>query len=77
MKTKREVITRFCELAREVQSKVFNYDLPADCFCGLNQLSNSNHYSFADEIMHYIETAVINKIQSGGKENDSIYQGSE
>ncbi len=57
---KREVITEFCKLSKDVMVKVFGGQFAADCFCGeaLNECD-----AFSPEVMAYIQTAVREKIE--------------
>lgn len=46
---KDEVISRFCALSNKVMDKVYEFSEPADCFCGLNQMSPAN-YQYSEKI---------------------------
>jgi hypothetical protein len=56
--TKQEVLERLCALCNDVARDVVDFPSnPADCFCGMNDLSPIN-FQFDERIIDYIETVV-------------------
>lgn len=61
--SKQEVIKRLCRITEKVCKEKFEYEIPADCFCGSNSLSGAaSRYRFDEQILKFIEDAVQEKI---------------
>ena len=58
---KEMVIQRFCKLSEKVMKDIYNYEYPADCFCGENKIPDE-HFIFSENIMRFIEDAVNTSI---------------
>ena len=52
--TKREVIARLCELARLVNTEVFEYKIPSDCFCQ----DNGFNFQFDEKVLKFKTQAI-------------------
>ena len=65
--TKREVITKFCQLSHYVNDHHFGFSFPSDCFCERDHEINSSvlDYQFSSEVIEYIEKAVKYYIKNG------------
>ena len=66
--SKNEIISRFCKLANTVQDKKFAFSRAADCFCGENNSHFPAHFQFEDDVIDFIEKAVMEKL---GRESPS------
>ena len=58
---KKQVLETLCALSTEVSAKVFDHNLPTDCFCGQNHFPHG--YAFSDEVMDFIVKAVREAIK--------------
>ena len=59
--TKLSVLERLCNLSSNVCDKVYDFTVPADCFC-TNKMDK--HYLYDEQVIKFIEDAVNNKIQT-------------
>lgn len=54
--TKQEVLERFCSLSALVAQQAFNWEKPADCFCGAKK--EGEGWEFSEDVIALIESAV-------------------
>jgi hypothetical protein len=59
MITRKEVISRLCELTSKVGNQVFNNTVPHDCFC-----TEEKGFQFSEKVLEFIEDAVKKEINS-------------
>ena len=67
-------IDRLCRLVSDIGHRVFNDQVPHDCFCSESFLDNP---VIADEIVDFIEAAVLEKLnhmKSHGTRNFQTYE---
>lgn len=60
---KQQVLEALCELSAKVMDKEFNFQVPADCFCGKNQHQDDITFAFDSEIIDFITDAVNEKLK--------------
>lgn len=61
---KEQVIERFCKLAGKVNEKVFNWQIPSDCFCNAKkECTPLGNFAFSIEVLEFIESAVEKEIE--------------
>ena len=63
-----DVIRKLCSLSTNVGNEVFGNLNPHDCFCDMSKMRNPCDFQFSEEIIAFIETAILEKIQSTNKE---------
>jgi len=66
---KNTVLKRLCAVATQVGAEVFKEQRAHDCFCGTNPGVTDANFSFEEEVLDFIETAVQEK-----QERDSDVQ---
>jgi len=59
---KLEVIQRFCELSSNVGMVKFKHQIPHDCFCGDNNITQGS-FQFGEEVLEFITDAVNEKLK--------------
>jgi len=71
MPKKPEVLERLCALTSQVRDEMYANQQPADCFCGDNP-GHPNHFQFNEDILSFIETAVMQKIARESQEEPCL-----
>jgi hypothetical protein len=59
--TQKQVIIGFCCLSKQIAGEAFDFQEPADCFCGDKPIDVN--FQFSQKVMDFIKIAVKEKIQ--------------